>query len=166
MGGTLDLYQVDRVEPTHNVVERAQRPEVLWRKASFGLDTEAGSRFAERQLTLVTACHQQASIDITVTASQVALRGSPTLKYDVANARLGGVHIQYIAYFMHAGGSPPGHGEISHRRAVHQRRAEHVYTTEGFRFWRSCDPAGVTHHVEALVNQCVAIGTVTIGEYS
>jgi len=35
--------RVDGVEPTNNVAERALRPAVLWRKGSFGSDSEAGA---------------------------------------------------------------------------------------------------------------------------
>ena len=35
------------------------RPAVLWRKGSFGSDSEEGSRFAERLLTVVATCRQQ-----------------------------------------------------------------------------------------------------------
>jgi transposase len=38
--------RVERVEPTNNVAERALRPAVLWRKGSFGSDSERGTRFA------------------------------------------------------------------------------------------------------------------------
>ena len=47
------------VEPTNNGAERALRPAVLWRKGSFGSDSAAGSRFAERLLTVVATCRQQ-----------------------------------------------------------------------------------------------------------
>ncbi len=42
------------VEPTNNHAERCLRPAVLWRKNSFGCDSEGGCRFAERILTAVT----------------------------------------------------------------------------------------------------------------
>lgn len=42
------------VEPTNNHAERCLRPAVLWRKNSFGCDSDAGCRFAERILTAVT----------------------------------------------------------------------------------------------------------------
>jgi transposase len=45
--------------PTNHVAERTLRPAVLWRKGSFGSDSEAGSRFAERLLTVVASCRQQ-----------------------------------------------------------------------------------------------------------
>ena len=44
--------RVDGVEPTNNGAERALRPAVLWRKGSFDSASEAGSRFAERLLTV------------------------------------------------------------------------------------------------------------------
>jgi transposase len=51
--------QMEGVEPTNNVAERALRPAVLWRKGSFGTHSEAGSRFAERMLTVTTTCRHQ-----------------------------------------------------------------------------------------------------------
>src|SRR6266851_4505977 len=45
--------RVEGVEPTNDVSERALRPAVLWRNGSFGSDSEGGSRFAERLLTVV-----------------------------------------------------------------------------------------------------------------
>jgi len=47
------------VEPTHNAAERALRHAVCWRKTSYGTGSEAGSRFAERVLTVVATCRQQ-----------------------------------------------------------------------------------------------------------
>lgn len=44
--------RVEGVEPTNNVSERALRPAVLWRRGSFGSDSEVSSRFAERLLTV------------------------------------------------------------------------------------------------------------------
>ena len=41
--------------PTNNGAERALRPAVLWRKGSFGCESDPGSRFAE----MVTADLQQ-----------------------------------------------------------------------------------------------------------
>ncbi len=51
--------RVEGAEPTNNGAERALRPAVLWRKGSFGSDSEDGSRFAERLLTVVASCRQQ-----------------------------------------------------------------------------------------------------------
>jgi transposase len=47
------------VEPTNNAAEQALRPAVLWRKGSFGTHSSAGSRFAERMLTVSATCRQQ-----------------------------------------------------------------------------------------------------------
>jgi transposase len=70
--------RVERVEPTNNVSERALRPAVLWRKGSFGSDSETGSRFAERLLTVVATCRQQGRslLDFLVAAGEAALRGT------------------------------------------------------------------------------------------
>ena len=75
--------RVEGVEPTNNGAERALRPAVLWRKGSFGCDSEAGSRFAERLLTVAATCRQQGQplLDFLVAAVEAALRGtaSPSL---------------------------------------------------------------------------------------
>lgn len=47
------------VEPTNNCAERALRTAVIWRKISFGTQSDAGSRFVERILTVVETCRQQ-----------------------------------------------------------------------------------------------------------
>ena len=47
------------VEPTNNAAERALRPAVLWRKGSFGTQSDAGARFVERLLTVAMTCRQQ-----------------------------------------------------------------------------------------------------------
>jgi transposase len=69
---------VEGVEPTNNVSERALRPAVLWRKGSFGSDSEAGSRFAVRLLTVVATCRQQGRrlLAFLVAAGEAALRGT------------------------------------------------------------------------------------------
>lgn len=41
------------VVPTNNVAEQAVRKAVLWRKGSFGCNSEAGCRYVERMLTLI-----------------------------------------------------------------------------------------------------------------
>lgn len=53
------FVQVSGVEPTKNAAERAIRPGVLWRKGSFGTQSEAGSRFVARMMTVVTTLQQQ-----------------------------------------------------------------------------------------------------------
>jgi transposase len=47
------------VELTNNRAERALRRAVLWRRRSFGTQSEAGSQFVERILTAVTTLRQQ-----------------------------------------------------------------------------------------------------------
>lgn len=54
------------VEPTNNHMERLVRRAVLWRKRSFGCNSEKGCRFVERILTVVQTCR---------------LRGKSTLEY-------------------------------------------------------------------------------------
>jgi transposase len=68
----------DGVEPTDNVSERALRPAVLWRKGSFGSDSDAGSRFVERLLTVVASCRQQdrSLLAFLIAAGEAALQGS------------------------------------------------------------------------------------------
>ena len=72
--------RIEGVEPTNNVSERTLRPVVLWRKGSFGSDSEAGSRFAERLLTVAATCRQQGRplLAFLVAASEAALQGSPS----------------------------------------------------------------------------------------
>ena len=70
--------RVEGVEPTNNVSERALRPAVPWRKGSFGSDSEAGSRFVERVLTVLATCRQQGRelLDFLVAAGEATVRGS------------------------------------------------------------------------------------------
>ncbi len=68
----------DGTEPTNNVAERALRPTVLWRKGSFGADSAAGSRFAERLLTVGATCRQQGRglLDFLVAVGEAVLQGT------------------------------------------------------------------------------------------
>jgi len=52
---------VDRagIEPTNNSAERAVRHAVMYRKTSFGTQSDAGSRFVERILTTIATLRQQ-----------------------------------------------------------------------------------------------------------
>ena len=61
------------------LVEQSGGLAVLWRKGSFGSDSAAGSRFAERLLTVVATCRQQGRplLDFLVTSDEGAIRGSP-----------------------------------------------------------------------------------------
>lgn len=47
------------VEPTNNASERSLRHAVIWRKLSFGTQSEAGSHFVETMLTVIETCRQQ-----------------------------------------------------------------------------------------------------------
>ena len=53
------FIEVQGIEPTNNVAERALRPAVIYRKLSFGTQSEAGSRFVERILTTCETCRLQ-----------------------------------------------------------------------------------------------------------
>jgi len=50
---------VEDGEPTNNAAERALRPAVLWRKSSFGHQSETGEQFVERMLTAVATLRLQ-----------------------------------------------------------------------------------------------------------
>ena len=53
------FVRVGGVEPTNNEAERALRRAVLWRRKSFGTQSEEGSRFVGRILTVVQSLRQQ-----------------------------------------------------------------------------------------------------------
>jgi transposase len=53
------FVRVEGVEPTNNLGERQVRHGVIWRKICFGTQSEAGSRFAERIMTVVSTLKQQ-----------------------------------------------------------------------------------------------------------
>ncbi|WP_161569320.1 IS66 family transposase [Candidatus Oscillochloris fontis] len=52
------FVEVEGIEPTNNAAERALRPAVLWRKGSYGTQSDGGSRFVERMLTVTATCQQ------------------------------------------------------------------------------------------------------------
>jgi transposase len=47
------------VEPTNNVAERALRPAVIWRNTSFGSQSQGGSEFVSRMLTVSSSLTAQ-----------------------------------------------------------------------------------------------------------
>ena len=51
--------QLVGLEPTNNNAERGLRPAVIWRKTSFGSQSEVGERFVERLLTVEGTCRKQ-----------------------------------------------------------------------------------------------------------
>jgi transposase len=67
------------VEPTNNAAERALRPAVLWRKNSFGSQSQRGSLFVSRMLTVVTTLRAQNRpvLDYLVEACRAARQGQP-----------------------------------------------------------------------------------------
>lgn len=73
MVGLRPVEQVDE-----NGWERALRPAMRWRQGSCWSNTSAGSRFAERLLTVVASCRQQARSlwEFLVTAEEAALQGT------------------------------------------------------------------------------------------
>lgn len=74
------FLDVEGVEPTNNVSERALRPAVIWRKLSFGTQSAPGSRFVETILTVVQTCHQQSrnSFQYLTDAMQARFANQPT----------------------------------------------------------------------------------------
>lgn len=67
------------VEPTNNNAERILRSAVLWRKSSFGTDSESGSRFVERILTTVATLRLQKRniLDFVTCACEAMLHHQP-----------------------------------------------------------------------------------------
>jgi hypothetical protein len=47
------------IEPTNNAAERALRGPVIYRKLSFGTQSESGSRFVERTFSIIETCRLQ-----------------------------------------------------------------------------------------------------------
>ena len=50
---------VEGIEPPNNSAERHLRHAVLWRKVSYGTQSERGNRFVASMLTVLTSCQQQ-----------------------------------------------------------------------------------------------------------
>ena len=57
--GLWTFARVEGIEPTNNAAERALRFAVIWRRISGGTDSQRGSRFVERTLSVVATCRQQ-----------------------------------------------------------------------------------------------------------
>jgi len=73
------FIDIPGVEPTNNAAERTLRPAVLWRKGCFGTHNAAGSRFAERMLTVATTLKQQGRhvVDYVTQSCLATLHGQP-----------------------------------------------------------------------------------------
>lgn len=69
----------EQVEPTNNLAERMVRQAVLWRKGSFGTQSERGARYAERILSVCATCrlHNQSIIDYLRDACKCHLNWTP-----------------------------------------------------------------------------------------
>lgn len=67
------------VEPTNNRAEQAIRPAVLWRKGSFGTQSDDGARFVERMLSVAATCKQQGRhlLDYLTAVCTAAQQGQP-----------------------------------------------------------------------------------------
>lgn len=66
------------VEPTNNFAERVIRAGVMWRRVSFGTQSERGNRFVERMLTATATCRQQERnvLDYVTNAVEAKLNGT------------------------------------------------------------------------------------------
>jgi transposase len=73
------FVRVEGIEPTNNDAERALHHGVIYRKTSGGTDSESGSRFVERMLTVVATCRQQGInvLDYLTACYQADLDGQP-----------------------------------------------------------------------------------------
>jgi hypothetical protein len=80
---------MEGVEPTNNAAERAIRPAVIWRRTSFGSQTQAGSTFFARMITVVTTLKSQRRnvlefMTQAIAAARIA-KDSPSLLPEVIN---------------------------------------------------------------------------------
>jgi transposase len=73
------FVRVEGVEPTNNHAERALRHGVIYRKLSGGTESESGSRFVERMLSVLATCRQRAInlLDYLTRCYQAHLDGQP-----------------------------------------------------------------------------------------
>ena len=68
------------IEPTNNRAERALRSYVIWRKLSFGTQSERGNRFIERMMTVAATYKQQERnvLEFITEAIESTLANKPT----------------------------------------------------------------------------------------
>jgi transposase len=71
------FIDVEGVEPTNNIAEQALRTGVIWRKTSYGTQSERGSRFVERMLTCSANLrkHARSLFDFVTDVISAALHG-------------------------------------------------------------------------------------------
>ena len=76
------FVEQDGVEPTNNHAELELRDFVLWRKRSFGSQSERGERFAERVMTAVRTARKQGKdvLDFLVRSVTAHVLGTPAPK--------------------------------------------------------------------------------------
>jgi transposase len=77
----------DDVEPTNNHAERELRAFVLWRKRSFGTQSERGNLFAERLMTVAHTCRKQNKnvLEFLTACCTAARNGTPAPSLFAAN---------------------------------------------------------------------------------
>lgn len=75
------------VEPTNNAAEQALRGGVIWRKTSFGTQSDHGSRFVERMLSVVATCQKRGTHILTFLTDTVRAHsaGLPTPSITIAS---------------------------------------------------------------------------------
>jgi len=76
-GALWTFVALEGIEPTNNHAERCLRRAVLWRRRSFGTQSEAGSQFVARVLTTVTTLRLQKRdvLDYLTAVCAAAMRG-------------------------------------------------------------------------------------------
>ena len=79
------FVNVEGMEPTNNAAERVIRPAVIWRRTSFGSQTQAGSAFVARMLIVTTLKSQQRHVLEFMTAARVR-KTTPSLLPEVATS--------------------------------------------------------------------------------
>ena len=74
------FLEVEGLEPTNNAAERALRHAVLWRKGCYGTQSDKGTQFVSRALTVVETCRQQKRHVLTFLTDtvQAYITGEPT----------------------------------------------------------------------------------------
>ena len=73
------FIEIEGVEPTNNLAEQVIRFYVMWRKLSYGTQSERGDRFVERVLTTTATCRLQGrdSLAFMTDAVSAYLKGEP-----------------------------------------------------------------------------------------
>jgi hypothetical protein len=74
------FVEIEGLEPTNNEGERAIRPAVLWKRTSFGSQSEEGSIFVGRMLTVVSSlrCQNRNVLEFVIETIKAVREGSQT----------------------------------------------------------------------------------------